>query len=126
MAVGVILFGLGWLGIRVMWRRRRQRDVTWLYFRLPGDSRREILRTYGKLQKLLRKKGIEPRRPGQTLEDYARRAGERLPGVEEQLAWFTDAAWVAAYDPGWDPGIDPARSVQEARARLASMKLALG
>ena len=34
-AVGVILFGLGWLGIRVMWRRRRQRDVTWLYFRLP-------------------------------------------------------------------------------------------
>ena len=59
---------------------------------------------------------------GWTLREYTWLASEQIDGAEEQLAWFTEAAWVAAYDPVTFPeGLVP-----EARARLASFKAALG
>ena len=66
------------------------------------------------------------RRPGQTLREYAATASGLDGGAEAELTWFTRAVWSTAYDPEWGSRISPEDSVQEAKARLASLKAALG
>ena len=124
-AVGAIVVALGWLGIRVIGNARRRSDRGRPYARLPGEGRREVLRTYGQVERLLRKNGVPSRTPGQTLQEYAGKASERFPVVSDQLTWFTRAAWAAAYDPGWRIDDSSAGVVDEARSRLSALKLDL-
>ena len=135
---GVVLVGLAWLSVRLMWRGRRREGRRWSYTHLSGGGRDEMLRIYGRAERLLRKKGVQARRPGQTIQDYVSRAsaqvsgecarveqgrgGAERRGAKEQLAWFTDAAWAAAYNPS----TFSAQTVQEAKGRLSSLKAALG
>jgi len=124
---GAIAVGLGWLSMRLLWKGRRRAHKGWLYSRLPGSGRDEMLRIYGRVERILRKKGVRARRPGQTLREYALTAADQLAstlgtrGVEAHLAWFTDAAWTAAYNAN----SFPIQIVHEARARLSSLKAAL-
>ena len=74
---------LGWL---VVWRlrnRSRRREEEWSYTRLPGDARREILRTYVRVERLLGRKGLRPRGRSQTLQDYTTAAGRRSRVVHQ-------------------------------------------
>ncbi len=88
---------------------------------LSGESRRELLKLYSRLEKILRRKSGIRRKPWQTVGDYAGAATVANPGVQGQLAWFTQAVWQAAYNPG-----DlPAGLVEQARQRLAGIKAAL-
>ncbi len=113
---------LGWLVLRAVKRGRRSTARRWTYVRLPGSGRSEMLRIYARVERLLKKEGFGPRTPAQTLREYAGIAENRLRGLEAHLAWFTRAAWRAAYDPS----AFPTDTVREARSRLASMKAALG
>ena len=121
-ALGAFVVGLVWLSMEILWKGRRHRDRRWSYTRLPGGGRAEMLRTYTRLERLLKSKGSGARRPDQTLQDYASATAEKLAGLESQLAWFTQAAWSAAYDPSGFP----AEAVQEARIRLRELKAAMG
>ena len=121
MALGGLLVAMAWLGLRLL-RGRRRRDRWWTYHRLQGAGRDEMLRVYRQMERLLRRRGVEPRRPGQTLREYACLAAERLEGLEPQLTWFTEAAWAAAYDPA----IFPIDAVQEGKARLMDLRAAVG
>ena len=121
-AAGAFVVGLVWLGMKVLWKGRRRPDKRWAYSRLPGSGRDEMLRIHGRVERLLRKKGMQTRRPGQTLGEYASAAVERLSGLEVHLAWFTRAAWAAAYNSN----SFPPQTLHEARARLSSLRAALG
>ena len=123
---GAIFVALGWLGFRFLRKGRRPAAKQWSYFRLPGEGRDEMLRIHRRVEKLLRSQGLPSRRPGQALQEYARIAAERLGGAGEQLAWFTRAAWSAAYDPAWGWTDASAQILHEARTRLSSLKAALG
>ena len=83
---------LGWLALRAIKRGRRSTARRWTYVRLPGSGRSEMLRIYARVERLLRKEGIGPRPPAQTLREYAGLAEDRLRGLEAHLAWFTRAA----------------------------------
>jgi transglutaminase-like putative cysteine protease len=88
---------------------------------LSGEHRRELLKLYSRLEKLLRRKSGLRRKPWQTVGDYAGAATVANPRVRPQLDWFTQAVWQAAYNPG-----DlPTGLVKEARRRLAGIKAAL-
>ena len=121
MAIGALLVAMAWLGLRLL-RGRRRRDKGWAYHRLQGSGRDEMLRVYRQVERLLRRRGVEPRRPGQTMREYAGSAAERLEGLEPQLTWFTEAAWAAAYDPA----SFPIEAVQEGKARLTDLRAAVG
>ena len=125
-AAGALFVGLGWLGVKVLARGRRPAGKKWSYARLPGEGRQEMLGIYRRVEKLLRKRGAVTRRPGQTLREYASTASGQVGSAESQLAWFTRAAWSAAYDPEWGRNTSPEDAVQEARDRLASLKAAMG
>ena len=119
---GAVILGLVWLGIRALGGRRRRVDSGLSYTRLQGDGRDEMLRVFRRTERLLRKKGVETRKPGQTLGEYAQTAAQHARGVEPHLTWLTEAAWAAAYDGGGFP----TQLVQEAKARLSALKAALG
>lgn len=125
-AAGAMLVSLGWLGARLLGRGRRPAGKEWSYARLPGEGRGELMGIYRRVEKLLRKRGVVARRPGQTLREYAATASGLDGGAEAELTWFTRAVWSTAYDPEWGSRISPEDSVQEAKARLASLKAALG
>ena len=117
-----ILSVLGWLGIRFMWSKRNSAETRWSYERLQGEQRKEILRVYKQVERLLKKRGIEPRKAGQTLGEYARMAVEQKEAIEDHLLWFTKAAWTAAYNPGWKfTSLDEHR-IEEAKIRLKLLK----
>ena len=122
MGAGALLVGLGWLGVRMLMRRRRRVERRWAYSKLPGDGRAEMLRIHRRVEKLLKRKGVQPRRPGQTLREYTQAATKQLRGMESHLVWFTQAVWEAAYKVG----TFPAQTVPEARSRFALLKTALG
>ena len=126
MAAGALLTGLGWLTARLMWKRRTDGNRRWSYSRLPGSGRDEMLRIYRRVGRQLTKKGAAARRPGQTLQQYAHAAMERVSGADQQLAWFTEAAMEAAYNPRWGTGTVAEQTVQEAKARFISLKADLG
>ena len=123
---GAIVAGLGWLGILLIWKRRRRGDNRWTYIRLLGEGREEMLHVYQRVEKILRKKGLEPRKPGQTVAEYARTAAGRGDGVEEQLAWFTEAVWEAAFNPRWNSAHFRTSKMPEAKVRLRSLMRSLG
>ena len=116
-----MLVSLAWLAARLVSRRRTRTDRTWAYTKLSGDGRHEMLRIYHRAEKLLRRKHIHPRKPGQTVQ-VSLHASELVGGVETHLAWFAEAAWEAAYNPS----PYPMDSVQAARSRLSALKAALG
>ena len=97
-------------------RVRRTRQGT-RYSRLSGDSREEILRSYHRMERLLRRRGHRSRDSYQTLEEYQESAVLRFGAPTPELEWLTRAAWAAAYDPE-EPG---AGVVREARSRLTQM-----
>lgn len=119
---GALLMLIGWLGIRLLWSRRRRTDKLSSYSRLSGDGREEMVRMYRRVEKLLRKEGMLARRPDQSLGEYAQLAYQHLAKAQEHLQWFTEATRSAAYDPAPFPAL----TVPEARARLVSLKAALG
>jgi hypothetical protein len=88
---------------------------------LAGESRRELLKLYSRLERMLRRNSGIRRKPWQTVGDYTGAANVADPSVRQQLDWFTQAVWQAAYNPG-----DlPAGLVEQARRRLAGIKAAL-
>ena len=88
---------------------------------LSGERRRELLKLYSRLEKLLRRKSGVRRKPWQTVGDYAGAATVANPGVRKQLDWFTQAVWQAAYNPGeLSAGL-----VQQGRKHLARINAAL-
>ena len=124
-ASGAFLAGLSWLARRLLWRGQRSPRRRWSYSRLTGDGRNDMLRIYRRVERTLKKTGVLPRAPAQTLGEYADGASQRSQTggvVAEHLAWFTQAARAAAYNPS---GFSPA-TVQEARLRLTALKAALG
>ena len=120
-AAAGMLVSLAWLAARLVSRRRTRTGRTWAYTKLSGDGRHEMLRIYHRAEKLLRRKHIHPRKPGQTVQ-VSLHASELVGGVETHLAWFAEAAWEAAYNPS----PYPMDSVQAARSRLSALKAALG
>ena len=122
LAPGALLVGLGWLCFRLTRNWRRLPNNKWPYHRLPGDGRDEMLRTFRKVEKLLRRNGIQVRKPGESLQEYTRAASQRASHAEIHLAWFTQATWAAAYNPA-----ELSSSlVHDAKARLSQLKVALG
>lgn len=122
-SVTIALFSvLVWLGIRFMWSKRNSTETGWSYERLQGEHRKEMLRVYKQVERLLKKRGIEPRKAGQTLGEYAQMAVEQKEAIEDHLLWFTKAAWTAAYNPGWTSTILDDHQVQEAKIRLNYLK----
>ena len=113
-AVGAVLAALVWLVFRMVSGRKPGRR-TWPYVQLPGSERLELLRAFRQVEKMLKKRGVQPRRPGQTLQEYAREASRLVTGAEAELAWFTEAARSAAYDPNWGKDDIGRQAVQEAR-----------
>ena len=91
------------------------------YDELPGQSRRDFLKLYRRVESLLRRKTGGGRMPWQTVEAYAVEASQGDPALHGQLTWFTHTMWRAAYDPRDLPhGL-----ITEARARMTSLKAAL-
>ena len=91
------------------------------YDRLPGQSRRDFLKLYGRVESLLPPKTGGGRMPWQTVEAYAAVASAGDPALQGHLTWFTRAMWQAAYDPRNLPdGL-----MIDARARMAQLKAAL-
>ena len=85
-AVTSALMALAWLGARVLLKGRRRTEKKWVYIRLSGSDRQELLRTYTRAEKLLRSKDVPARRPGETLREYARAAVEKVGAVGPDLA----------------------------------------
>ena len=89
--------------------------------RLHGDARLELLSLYRRLEKLIRRKLGIRREPWQTVADFTNLVGASDPRVQDQLLWFAQAVWRAAYDPR-----DlPSGLAEEARRRLSGVKAAL-
>ena len=125
LAAGGVILVLAWLAIRIRWKGHGQEHKGASYSSLPGDGRQEILKIHRQVEKLLKKKGVEPRQPGQTLQEHAQLASQHFAGIEGHLDWLTQAAWRAAYDPSLEP-FSPSNPLgQEASKRLAALKAAL-
>jgi transglutaminase-like putative cysteine protease len=91
------------------------------YARLSGEGRAELMRAYLGAEKLLRRAGLRPRAPWQTLSEYAAQGEAVLGDARSDMSWLRNAAWAAAYDPA------PCSSAQlaEARERLRRLRAAL-
>lgn len=125
LAAGAFILALAWLAVRALRNGHGREHKGASYSRLPGDGRQEMLKIHRQVEKLLKKKGIEPRRPGQTLQEHAQQASQHIAGIEGHLDWLTRAAWRAAYDPSLEP-FSPSNPLgQEASKRLAALKAAL-
>jgi transglutaminase-like putative cysteine protease len=111
---------MGWRRFQSRGRRRTDRGRGWLsYSSLSGEERREVLKLYRRAEKLLsRHIGTAQRRPWQTVGEYSSLATAGSGEAQAQLAWFTGAAWQAAYNPDQlPPGM-----ASEAQQRLARLK----
>ena len=91
------------------------------YTTLEGESRREVVTAYRKMVKLLARKGLPPRTPAQTPQDYAGIVAPRLVRGVDTVRWLTEAANIAAYDSS---PLSPSL-VREARDRMAALRLDL-
>ena len=98
------------------WRREKFEECR--YTRLSGDARREIMRSYLRAERLLKRRGISRRARSQTIGEYLESAAVGLGGMAQELSWFARAAWAAAYDPT-EPSAELA---QEAAERLSHLK----
>lgn len=120
-AIGVVavIATIIWLVVR---RARRVRGPRWRYTRLPGGARRDILKTYAGVERLVRRRGLDPRGASQTVGEYTSLAARRLIVIEEDLRWFARAAWVAAYDPS-EPSPEMAKEASVRFERLNGLDL---
>lgn len=115
----VAALGLGGLAYWLVRRWLRRTRAIPRYSRLSGDGRREILDIYKRMERLLRKRGLEPRRVSQTLGAYGEAAARHFENAVQDIEWIVQAAWSAAYDPA-PPGADRARQAAERLIRLRS------
>ena len=91
------------------------------YDTLPGQSRRDFLKLYRRVENLVRRKTGQRRMPWQTVDSYAEQASTGNSELRGQLNWFTRIMWRAAYDPRDLPdGL-----LTEARARMTPLRMAL-
>ena len=80
-----------------------------------------MLNLYHKMVSVLTKKGLPPRQPHQPPYEYATLIYEQIPGGREAVAWLTEAASSAAYDPR---PFNPSH-VLEAKRRLSALRQTL-
>ena len=59
------------------------------YHRLPGQSRRDFLKLYRRVERLVRRRTGHRRMPWQTAESYADQASTGNTELSGQLRWFT-------------------------------------
>ena len=117
----LLVLPLRWLHARPAKRQARLRGALAHNARLSGEDRRKLLRLYGKLERLLRRRSGIRREPWRTVAGFTGLANPVDPGIQSQLTWFTRAVWHAAYDPR-----DlPSGLVEEAQARLRRISTAL-
>lgn len=95
LSIGVTAAALAWLSRR---RRGTRREIRG-YSTLDGESRKTMLKLYGKMVAILARKGLPGRQPYQPPYEYAAMVCSRLPHAREPVAWLTRAATIAAYDP---------------------------
>jgi hypothetical protein len=115
---------MGWRRFQSRGRRRTDRGRGWLsYSSLSGEERREVLKLYRRAEKLLsRHIGTAQRRPWQTVGEYSSLATAGSGEAQAQLAWFTGAAWQAAYNPdALPPGL-----AAQGQQRLRRLRGVLG
>ena len=97
--LAVLLVAVGWTAYRIMRRRAGATPDGWVYSRIPGAVRRDILRVHRGMERELRRRGLDPRGRSQTMREYSRAAAQRFAEAGQDLEWLTRAAWAAAYDP---------------------------
>ena len=116
-ALGAIALGLAayWLVRSRSAKRRGSR-----YSRLSGEGRRRLLKTYGRLERMLKRHGVERRNSSETFREHGAAAARRFVQAGAELEWFRNAAWVAVYDPAGPSS----QLVREAEERLARLRLA--
>ena len=85
---------------------------------LSGEDRRQLLKLYGQLEKLLQRKSGMRRKSWQTVAGFTKLTTSADPWVQSQVSWLTRAVWYAAYDPKQLP----AGLVEEARQRLLQLR----
>ena len=117
--VGVLLVAaISWLAVWYIRRRKTRGGQGWGYSRLSGDTRAEVMRAYKGMERHLQRHGHAPRGASQTFEEYAESAARWVGRAASDLAWFTNAARVAAYDP-----VGPsAQMADEASERLSRLR----
>jgi transglutaminase-like putative cysteine protease len=123
-AAGAVLFFV--VSVALSWRRfwwlgrRRDAGGTGLaYSLLPGAERREVLKLYRRVEKLLRRQvNVEQRESWQTVGEHNQWATAGGTELQEQVYWFTGAVWQVAYNPE-----DlPSGLAAEARRRLEGLQ----
>ncbi len=102
-------------------RKLRIRHTPPGYSLLDGESRKAVLNIYGKMVKMLVKKGLPPREPYQPPYEYAAKIYQQIPGIREIVERLTRVASSAAYDPG--PFNPP--DIRELSQSLAALKQVL-
>jgi hypothetical protein len=113
-----VVLKLRWFYTRSARREGAGREVGLAYTKLAGKQRRELLKLYYQVEKLLRRKFGARRMPWQTVADYTRLPATGKPEVRGHLSWFTRAVWHAAYNPEELPS----GLVEEVRARLNRLR----
>ena len=117
-AVAVIaMIAISWAAIRFLRRRSRGAIGRREYTRLAGHTRRDILKTYRCLERMLGRRGLGPRLRTQTLGDYREAVVDQFAGWAVDIDWLTGAAWAAAYDPA-PPSPDIATEAADRLSRL--------
>ena len=87
------------------------------YSDLPGEDRTEMLRAFRAAERALRRKGVEPRVPSETVTQYL----DRVRALGGEAEFLRRPVWSAAYDPRPYDGPTP-RAV---RAQVRAMERAL-
>ncbi len=112
--------GIAAVFLTLLLRRRKTRikqDVR-SYSALDGESRMMMLSLYGKMAKMLVKKGLPSREPYQPPGEYAAFIYPEIPECSETVDWLSKAANSAAYNPrAFSPS-----TAWEARQKLSTLK----
>lgn len=88
------------------------------YSGLPGDARQDMMKVYFKAEKMLKKHGLPPRLPSQTVGEYHQPLVTRTGVGKDNIAWIQESARKAAYDPNpFDES-----SIVEAKIRLSGLR----
>jgi len=111
---------IGGLVLLLRRRRAKAKPKAGGYTALEGEARRAMIRLYRRMLTILERKGLPPRQPHQPPYQYAALIQRRISEGGEIVAWLSQAAASAAYDPA---PFDPA-TVVEARQKLALLKRA--
>ena len=108
-------------GLMVARRWVRPAGTAVRYTALEGQSRREVVATYRRMNALLARKGLTPRGAAQTPRDYAAAVAPRLAHGMDAVGWLTEVTDRAAYDSRpFNPSL-----VEEAKSRLFTLRRSL-